>query len=208
MDAIAQRELEILASIGEERPLTQRALALRLGIALGLTNLYLKRLVRKGYVKVSTTPASRIKYLLTPRGLAQKGRLTRDYMRRSLALFRELRAILRQALLPLTANGAARVAIYGTGEVAELAYLTLMELGLRPAAVLDGRSGGTFLGHAIAHVREAPCAFDAVIVATLDAPERIARELVGLGVPTAAIICLTNGRPAPGRAARGRVGAE
>jgi DNA-binding MarR family transcriptional regulator len=71
MDRDAIREFEILTAIGEGRPLTQRALSQRLGVALGLTNLYLKRVVRKGYVKISRVDRQRLGYLLTTRGLAE-----------------------------------------------------------------------------------------------------------------------------------------
>ena len=72
----AERDLEILNAVGEGSPFTQRALAERLGVALGLTNLYLKRLVTKGYIKVTEFPAKpyarkRLKYVLTPRGMAE-----------------------------------------------------------------------------------------------------------------------------------------
>lgn len=56
------RELEILSAIAQGRPLTQRALAQRVGMALGLADLYVKRLVRQGYVKVTTVPPNRIRY--------------------------------------------------------------------------------------------------------------------------------------------------
>ncbi len=52
---------------------TQRNLAKKLGIALGLTNLYLKRLARKGYIKLKTVPPKRIKYYLTLKGFHIKG---------------------------------------------------------------------------------------------------------------------------------------
>src|SRR5207247_10150302 len=50
------RDLEILTAIGEGHPLTQRVLAQRLGVALGLTNLYLKRLAQKGLIKIAEFP--------------------------------------------------------------------------------------------------------------------------------------------------------
>src|SRR5262249_60343664 len=79
MDQISQRDFRILTAISEREDVTQRSLAKMLGIALGLTNLYLKRLSRKGYIKVTTIPARRVRYLLTPRGLAETTRLTYDY---------------------------------------------------------------------------------------------------------------------------------
>ena len=72
MDLEAQRDLAILKEIERSAPLTQRGLAKKLGIALGLTNLYLKRLARKGYIKVTTIPRHRVKYLLTPKGITER----------------------------------------------------------------------------------------------------------------------------------------
>src|SRR5438874_8738115 len=81
MERQVERDLEILTAIEEGRPLTQRALAERLGVALGLANLYLKRLARKGCIKIVEFPKKpaarkRLRYLLTPRGVAEKTRLT------------------------------------------------------------------------------------------------------------------------------------
>src|SRR5574337_865739 len=104
MDRQAQRDLEILNTIAQGGPFTQRSLAQKMGIALGLTNLYLKRLARKGYVKLSTVPPNRIKYYLTPTGFAEKARLTYQYMDYSLQLYRQTRLALRQALEPLASR--------------------------------------------------------------------------------------------------------
>ncbi len=192
LDTSARRELEILNSIAEGDRVSQRVLARRLGIALGLTNLYLKRLAHKGYIKVTTIPPHRIKYLVTPRGFAQKTRLTYEYMRYSLALYREARQTLRQALAPLAENGARRIAIYGTGEAAELAYLTLQELGIQPVAVLSDGADERFLGHRVREVGEAGGdEYDYVVLAALEPPARILAHLERKGVPRARIVTLT-----------------
>ena len=96
MEKESQRQLTILTEIAEGRPITQRAIADKMGVALGLVNLYLKRLVRKGYIKVSTIPSNRIKYLLTPKGVAEKARLTYEYMGYSLQLYRKTRSAIRE----------------------------------------------------------------------------------------------------------------
>src|SRR5947208_15345237 len=134
------RELEILTAIEESTSLTQRALAARLGVALGLTNLYVKRLVLKGYVKTvgfPTRPAARkrLRYLLTPRGIAEKTRLTYEHIAYALNLYRRARQTLRGELSRLPESGMKRIALYGTDEAAELAYLTLKEAGIEPVAV-------------------------------------------------------------------------
>jgi DNA-binding MarR family transcriptional regulator len=191
VDQAARRELEILKSIAEGSPVSQRTLARRLGIALGLANLYVKRLARKGYIKVTTIPPNRIKYLLTPRGLAQKSRLTYEYMRYSLDLYRDARAVLREALGPLAGNGRKRIALYGTGEAAELAYLTLRELAIEPVAVLDRRPGGRFLGHVVRGVTDvSPGELDCIVVASLDNPDAAVSEIEGRGLGDALVVRL------------------
>lgn len=167
MDAGSRRDLEILTALAEGPPVTQRALARRLGIALGLTNLYLKRLARKGCLKIATIPPARVRYLLTPRGVAEKVRLTYEFMDYSLRLYREARQALREALAEAAREPGARVALVGTGEAAELAYVTLRELGLEPAAVFDRAPSGTFLGLVVRPLLALdPGAFDRVVVAT------------------------------------------
>src|SRR5207247_8287144 len=147
MERSTERELEILTAIGEGRPLTQRALAQRLGIALGLTNLYLKRLAKKGSIKISEFPRKpharkRLRYILTPKGLLEKSRLTYDYMSYSLGIYRRTRQTLREALSHLPGNGAKRVVLYGVGEDAELAYVTLKDPGLDAVGIFPREPGG------------------------------------------------------------------
>jgi DNA-binding MarR family transcriptional regulator len=178
MEREALRDLEILAELARTDHVTQRRLAARLGIALGLTNLYLKRLARKGYIKITSLPPRRVRYLLTPKGMAQKTRLTYEYMDYSRQLYRETRQALRQKLLPLVRAGRARVALYGTEEAAELAFLTLQELGVEVRAVF-GEDGAppTFLGLPIQPLRElTPARDDLVIVASFTpATDAVAR---------------------------------
>src|SRR5690242_11140222 len=122
MDSSSHRELRVLEAIAEDGRTTQRRLASRLGIGLGLANLYLKRLVRKGYIKCVNVQSNRLLYLITPTGLTEKTRLTYEFMEYSLQLYRGARQRLRQVLEPLGQRTDVQVAIYGTGEAAELAY--------------------------------------------------------------------------------------
>lgn len=201
MDRHDARALEILSAIDEGRPLSQRALAERLGIALGLVNLYLRRLSRKGYVKIAEFPAKpaarkRLQYLLTPKGLTEKSRLAYQHMIYSLHLFRRTRETLRGSLARLVAHGMKRVALYGPGEAAELAYLTLKEFGLEPVGIFAPSAGGEFLGFPVQAAAELRAGdVDAVIVATFERPEADVEALVRRGMPAAK--CLTLRRLAP-----------
>src|ERR1039458_1430078 len=81
--------LNLLDSVGRDGSQSQRRLAVELGIALGLVNLYLKRCIRKGFVKVSNAPAKRYAYFLTVEGFAEKSRLTLEYLTYSFSFFRQ-----------------------------------------------------------------------------------------------------------------------
>lgn len=191
MDRDTLREFEILTAIGETRSLTQRALAQRLGVALGLTNLYLKRVIGKGYVKISRVNRQRLGYLLTPRGIAYRSRLTYEHMTYWASLYRRARATLREGLAPFLARGMQRIALCGTGEPAELAYITLREFGIEPAGVFDRKAGGVFLGHAVQDIRELDGeAYDGIIIASFDRPDALMAELAALGVPRAKLVPL------------------
>src|SRR5436190_16550041 len=189
MERRVERELEILTAIAEGDSTTQRALAARLGVALGLTNLYLKRLVKKGYIKVVEFPRrpaarKRLRYLLTGRGIAEKSRLTYDHMVYALNLYRRARQTLRESLSRLPGAGVKRVALYGTGEAAELAYLTLKEFELEPLGIYAAQGGGHFLGlrvQAAAELADEP--LDAVVIATFERPEPHIAGLTRLGLP-------------------------
>jgi hypothetical protein len=110
---------------------------------------------------------------------------------------RRLRTVFQEC-----AAGGRRVAIFGRGEAAELAYLSLKEAGLEPVAIFDGESGPEFLGMPVHAIRDhAEIEYDLIIVATL---ERSAQQLVTVlldnGVPRDKLISLRQ-EPAPPRKA-------
>ena len=183
MDIEAHRDLKMLEAVEQDSRITQRNLATKLGIALGLTNIYLRRLVRKGYIKCVNVQSNRITYLITPRGISEKARLMYEFMDYSLHLYGEVRQHLREALADCAAADR-RVAIYGRGEAAELAYLSLREAGLEPVAIFDETNGVELLGMPVRPVAEhEQVAYDLMIVATL---ERSGTQVAGLlrrGIP-------------------------
>src|SRR5438094_9769199 len=115
MNIKAQRDLQLLNEVERNAAVTQRSLARNLGVAVGLANLYLKRLVRKGHIKITTIPRHRIKYLLTPRGMAEKTRLTYEYMQYSLPNHATVRHGCMAALQGLLRPGAQRLRVCRPG---------------------------------------------------------------------------------------------
>ncbi len=201
MDVESRRELTVLDAVARDERITQRNLAVKLGIALGLTNIYLKRLIRKGYIKCINVQSNRLLYLITPQGIAEKTRLTYEFMDYSLHLYRDVRQHLTEVLRPCRDDGAQRIAVYGTGEAAELAYLSLKEQGLDPVAIFTAEGGGTFLGMPIRALAECSLvAFDRLIVATLDHPDPLVKQLVRAGIPAAKLLTLKpTSSPLPSR---------
>lgn len=191
------RELKVLEELSVNPAATQRHLAHRLEVALGLANLMLQRLAKKGYIKVVNARGHRIRYLLTPSGISEKSRLTYEYLEYSLHLYREVRQILTDALSRVLASGGRRVVFFGVSEIAEVAYLTIKELGLELVAVVD-ESGGRerFLGLPVLRFEEANrLPFDCGIVSALNGGlEDIQRRLAGLGVPEGKILVIEHDR--------------
>jgi predicted transcriptional regulator len=200
MDVEEHRDLRVLEAVQQDSRLTQRGLASKLGIALGLANIYLKRMIHKGYIKCVNVQPNRISYLITPRGIAEKARLTYEFMDYSLHLYGEVRQHLRAALRECAAAGK-RVAICGSGEAAELAYLSLKESGLDPVAVFDAEGGREFLGMPVLAITDhATVDFDLIIVATLDRSGQQLQALLDVGVPKERLFPLRKeAAPAPKR---------
>lgn len=191
MDIESRRDLELLQAVEQNAHVTQRTLASKLGIALGLTNIYLRRLVRKGYIKCVTIPPNRLKYLITPRGFARKAKLTYGFMQYSLDLVRDSRREWHRRLQSRLTGGDRLVALYGTGEAAELAYLSMRELGLELVAVFSDQPGGQFLGMPIQSVVDHDHAhYDLLIVTSLAEADVVASRLARDGVPRAKIMTL------------------
>ena len=201
MDVESRRYLQLLEALDHESTITQRTLATRLGIALGLTNLYLKRLVRKGYVKCSTVPPNRLIYSLTPRGMTRKARLTYEFMKYSLDFYRDARQHLRRSLSPVMAR-QQRVAIYGTGDAAELVFLLLKDMGLDPVAVFDD-APARFLGFEVRPIVDhGEVGFDILIVAVLERPTGRLKRLKNAGVPYEKLLLLQSDPAAPAEPVR------
>ena len=186
-----QRDLLLLNEVEQNSSVTQRSLATKLGVALGLANLYLKRLARKGYIKITTIPPHRIRYLLTPQGLAEKSRLTYQYMQYSLSHYRDMRARLREVLVRAVERGVKRVVIYGTGEFSEMAYLSLREMNLTLVGFVDDGQRESFLSYPVWRPDAlADWEFDAVLLADLGNTEAQGKLLRRFNVPEEKILAL------------------
>ncbi|MHC1697476.1 MAG: winged helix-turn-helix transcriptional regulator [Geobacteraceae bacterium] len=136
------RSFLLLSEIEQAEMVSQRELASRLGIALGLVNSYLKNLVAKGYVRIKSFPKNRYGYLLTPQGLAEKSRLAYQHLSYFTNLYQTARQDYLALFRTLHASGIRRVSFCGVDEIAEIAYLSLREIGLELLEVMDDQHAG------------------------------------------------------------------
>jgi len=191
----SRHQLELLEALAENAHTTQRGLASKVGIALGLTNIYLRRLVHKGYVKCVNAKSNRLMYMITPTGLAEKTRLTYEFMEYSLRLYRNARQRVRAVLEPLVGEQQLRVALYGSGEAAELAYICLKELGVEPVAIFNEGAEPTLLNIPARGMAEhGSIGFDLMIVATFDDPTFILAELERRGIERDRLVAIRESR--------------
>jgi len=137
----AEITLGLLTAIEENSAVTQRSVASDLGIALGLANSYLKRCVRKGLVKVHQAPANRYAYYLTPKGFAEKSRLTALYLASSFSFFRGARSQCDELMANCETHNWRRVALAGASDLAEIAALCARDRAIELAGIVDPESG-------------------------------------------------------------------
>src|SRR4030066_1586776 len=150
MDDQSLKTLEILEELSSNGQVTQRELSRKVGIALGLANFFIKRLVQKGYVEIVYLERNRLGYLITPQGIAEKSRLTYSYIHRSYGYVRKLRISIRERLKALSREGVHNIVIYGGGDIAEVTYLAIQEVGMKLAGVVGGaRAGRPFLWYTL-----------------------------------------------------------
>jgi DNA-binding MarR family transcriptional regulator len=163
-------ELKILEQVEAVPDLPRRVAASKLGVSVKLAHKLLGGLVERGLLHVRKENARRWRYFLTPQGIAEKARLTREFIEFSFEFYREARRRSAQVCRDLSESGAKRVAFLGTGELAEIAYLGIQEWGLDLVDVFD-RQGvdRTFFGCKVRLVEElGRSAADRIIVTTFN----------------------------------------
>lgn len=146
-DGDGQLTMQMLHAVADDSELSQRGLAQQLNIALGLTNAYLKRCIRKGWIKVQRIPPNRYAYYLTPKGFTEKTRLTADYFYYSFRFYRRARNQCDDLLSEAADNGWKRIAIAGSGDLAEIALLCALQHDIEIVGVIDPASSANRFRH-------------------------------------------------------------
>jgi DNA-binding MarR family transcriptional regulator len=192
MNPVDMRTLHLLEEIEKNHSPSQRQLARQLDISLGLVNSFIKRLALKGYFKITHIPKNRVRYILTPKGAAEKSRLTYEYIKLSYVFFKDARKKMQKLLQDLESQGVKRVIFFGATELAEIAYLSLQYTNIELAAVLDDLNvGKRFFDHMVQATGLLESAiFDRILLTTSEFQDSIPDRLKKLGIAEDRVVML------------------
>jgi len=146
------RNLQLLEEVSKNSAISQRKLSSGLGVALGVTNACLKKMIKKGHIKVKGINHKRIAYYLTPEGFTEKSRLTYHFLQHTVNYYKNLKKKIAARLELISNAGVKRLIYYGAGEVMEIALICLHETDLELIAIIDdskGKQGKRVLGFTI-----------------------------------------------------------
>ena len=190
MDPIDLRTLKILEKVDSDHTPSQRDLARDLNISLGLVNSFIKRLAQKGYFEIGYLPKNRVRYILTPRGVAEKSRLNYEYIQNSVKFYKDARQKLRELYAEMEAQGVRCIVFYGAGDLAEIAYLSLQQSCIELVAVVDdGRVGENFMQFTVIHPnRIESLQFDRILIATINSTESISKKLANMEISASRVV--------------------
>lgn len=180
MNAPQEREeqlvLELLDAVGKKNDVSQRHLARHLGVALGLANSYLKRCIRKGFIKITEAPANRYLYYLTPQGFAEKSRLTARYLSHSFSFYRQAGDSCDRVFAECRARGWKLLVLGGMSDLAEIASLRALESEIDVIGTYDPHSErNRFVNKPVWHRMEDILPHDGLMLTDLNAT-RLAHE--------------------------------
>ena len=192
MDQKDLRTLHLLEEIENNQFPSQRYLAEKLNVSLGLANSFIKRLANKGYCKITTIPKNRIKYILTPKGAAEKTRLTYAYIQYSYKFYKRARQNLKELFKNFVGEGIQRIVFYGATEIAEIAYVSLQETGLELTAVVDDKKAGKrfFKFEVTDPDGLKSLSFDKIIITDTESNKQIMEKLISNGISRSRVALL------------------
>ena len=192
MDHQDLRTLQLFEEMDKDHAPSQRDLARKLNVSLGLVNSFIKRFANKGYFKITTIPKNRVKYVLTPKGAAEKTRLTYEYIQYSFQFYRNARTKLRELFKDLVAHGVHRIVFYGASDFAEIAHVTLQETPIEMVAVVDdNRIGERYLGGVVRDPASLESlSFDTIFITAVVSREEVLETILEKGISRNKVVML------------------
>ena len=159
--------LGVLSAVEADSGITQRTLASELGIALGLTNSYLKKCIDKGLVKIKQVPAKRYSYYLTPRGFSEKSRLTAEYFKTSFSFYRRAKKDLTNIMSICLKKDMINIILSDQSEFAEIAIIISFNMNINLVGIIGKSSSKNINGIPIKSDIKLFKDFDKVIITNI-----------------------------------------
>lgn len=173
--------LGLLNAINDNSSVTQRSIASNLGIALGLTNSYLKHGIKKGFIKVTQAPANRYAYYLTPRGFAEKSKLTARYLTISFDFYRHARSHCNEVLDTCSVSRLTRIAFVGVSDLTEIAIICASNYDIEIVGFFDRTfNNSCFANKPVYRSPDELIDVDALIITDLLSPQETFNEMCSL----------------------------
>ena len=177
----SMRDLQFLEELEKTPNLSQRELSNKFGIALGVTNACLKRMARRGWIRLRKVPPRRIGYYLTPKGFTEKAKLTMTFLSYNIHHYSRLKSMIGERFLEMASQGVKRIIFYGVSEEMEVAYVTLQGTDMELVAIVDdndGIKGKSILGRVAKDPREIDkLKADAILITSILDREGILKSL-------------------------------
>jgi len=129
-----ENEYQVLTHLQENEITTQRKISSKTGLSLGAVNLLLKKMVRKGLIKVEKLNARTVRYILTPQGIKEKTKLTYQFVRSSYRQILNITTAVQTLIAEEAINSKTdQVVLYGPAdEVEQILINALHGLGIKP----------------------------------------------------------------------------
>jgi DNA-binding MarR family transcriptional regulator len=122
-----EREFELINIIGADLGANQRDLSRRLNLSLGMTNMLIRRLISKGYIRIHQLNKRKVEYILTPQGFSEKMRKSVKYTLKTIRSISLIKERLREILAGLVAQGTRKFMVLGNSDLASLIDIILRE---------------------------------------------------------------------------------
>ena len=126
-ELLNEREFELVNIVGAQIAPSQRDLSRKLNLSLGMTNMLLKRLITKGYIRIQQLNSHKVQYLLTPKGFSEKMRKSVKYTLKTINSITLIKERLKEILKEQHDLGMKRFFVVGKSDLAYLIDIVVKE---------------------------------------------------------------------------------
>jgi DNA-binding Lrp family transcriptional regulator len=183
------KTLLLLETVERDGYQSQRDLAKKIRMSLGLVNAFIKRLTIRGIFETVTLAGNKARYRLTPKGIAEKARLTKQYLSYSVQYYNGIKQIASGVLVALKKDNREKIVFYGTGELCEITCIALSEHNIHNVKIIDdNKAGMTICGYRVYKINDIEhLDFDAIVIMDIDDTSIYRKKLIDKGIPSGKI---------------------